>query len=300
MTPDAEEYLRDCLKEFPAEVRPMLVLTTSQTDGQNPPQWQYDGESFAIDDFDAYDKSEIEFTESKLWGRYVAIESNALKRLSGKFLDLREVPSSRGIYNIKRFVLVATPGPNPAGLESGAKLSPEQLKRLLSLGGMTVLGGFTGMGLIWIGSGLVIMSRNPPKWLLSNWLWFFAAGWIAGAIVSFNIFKSVFKTSGRTKLAQKELQQKYFGRGGSDVELNWFLFLGIPVPLTATLVFSIWPFARTVGGKTGLVFVAIVIVFGAAMYLCDRLPRRLNFWLGILGWVLTFVLGFWYFKTYGP
>lgn len=300
MTPDAEEYLRDCLREFPAEVRPMLVLTTSQTDGQNPPRWQYDGESFVIDDFEAYEKSEIEFTESKLWGRYVAIETNALKRLSGKFLDLREVPSSRGIFNIKKFVLVAAAGPKPAGQVSGANWSPEEMKRRLSVGVLTVLGGFMGMGVIWICSGFVIMSRNPPKWLLSNWLLFFAAGWIAGAIVSFNIFKSVFKTSGRTKLAQKELQQKYFGWGGADFELSWFLFIGIPLPLTASLILAVGRFTRTVEEKTGLVFVAIVVVFGAVMYICDRLPRRLNFWLGILGWVLTFVLGFWYFKTYGP
>jgi hypothetical protein len=128
----------------------------------------------------------------------------------------------------------------------------------------------------------------------------FVLGWITGAIVSFNFFKSVFKTSGKTKFAQEQKERKYFGYGGMGAQLNWWVFLGIPVPLTAILIFAIEPFARTTGEKSGIAIGAIVVMMAATMFICDRLSQRLVFRLGILGWVLTFALGFWYFKTHGP
>jgi ABC-type molybdate transport system permease subunit len=128
----------------------------------------------------------------------------------------------------------------------------------------------------------------------------FVIGWIAGAVVSFRFFKSVFKSSGRTRFAQERTQRKYFGYSGLEGELNWWVFIGIPVPLTAILILLIEPFARTVGEKSGVAVGAIIVIFGAAMYFCDRLPQRLVFRLGIFGWVFTLAFGYWYFKTYGP
>jgi hypothetical protein len=52
--------------------------------------------------------------------------------------------------------------------------------------------------------------------------------------------------------------------------------------------------------KSGIAVGVIVVMFAATMFFCDRLPQRLVFRLGILGWVLTFAMGFWYFKTHGP
>jgi hypothetical protein len=157
------------------------------------------------------------------------------------------------------------------------------------------------MGVIWILSGIVIsILKIPFEKLLPLTFRLFVIGWIVGAIISFVFSRSFFKTTGRTKFSQEQKQRKYLGYGGLDAELNWWVFLGIPVPLTAILIFAIEPFARTVGEKSGIAVGVIVVMFAATMFFCDRLPQRLVFRLGILGWVLTFAMGFWYFKTHGP
>lgn len=301
ITPDAKDYLRNRLNEMPSGLRPVLMMTMCQTDGLNPPRWRYKGRSFIIGFSDANEKTEMEYTESELLGRHVAIESETLKELAGQTLDLRRVGATRGLMKMPRYVLVANSAAESpsAGFEMNA--SAEQTRRVVSIAFLTILGGFTGMGVIWIVSALVVsMLRIPLERLFSIMFPLFVAGWIAGAIVSFNFFKSVFKTGGTTKFAQEQKQRKYFGYGGLGAELNWWVFLGIPVPLTAILIFAIEPFARTVGEKSGIAVGAIVVMLAAAMFFCDRLSPRLVFRLGILGWVLTFALGLWYFKTQGP
>jgi hypothetical protein len=128
----------------------------------------------------------------------------------------------------------------------------------------------------------------------------FVIGWIVGAIISFVFFRSLLKTSGRTTFSQVQKQRKYLGYGGLEAQLNWWIFLGIQIPLTGILIFSIEPFAHTVGEKSGFAVGSIVVMFAATMYVCDRISQRLVFRFGILGWLLTFALGFWYFKTHGP
>ncbi len=303
ITPDAENYLRNQLNEMPSEAHPVFLMTMSQNDGLNPPRWYYEGQSFIIGYLDTNEKTEAEYTEAELLGRRVAIESSALKHLSGRTLGLRRVASSRGLMKVNRYVLVADSVHKRPSPHFEAGVSSEQMKRQFSIAALTILGGFTGMGVIWIASALVVSSlRIPIERLFSNSIIIplFVVGWIAGAIVSLNFFKSVFKTSGRTKFAQEQKQRKYFGYGGLDTELNWWAFLGIPVPLTAILIFSIEPYARTVGEKSGIAVGAIVVMFAVAMFFCDRLPQRLVFRFGILGWLFTFALGFWYFKTHGP
>jgi hypothetical protein len=299
ITPDAKAYLLGLLKGFSPKNRLVLLLATSQSDGLNPPRWSYDGESFVIGDFDISEKPETECIESELLGRRVMIASDALKRLSGQLLGLREVVSSRGIFGIKNLILVAEPDPNPANLRSVA--AREELWRRLYIGAMTVLGGFTGMGVIWIASSLVAVMLNISyERLLTHVMPVLIVGWVAGAIISFCVFKSLLKTKGRTKMAQRQIQRKYFGSGGLDADVAWWTFLGIPVPLTAGLILAIEPYARTNEQKSGFAVAALVLVFGVAMFIGDRLPRRLVLRLGILGWVLTLVLGFWFFKTHGP
>src|SRR5580658_2969314 len=97
IAPDAEDYLRNRLNEMPSEAHPVLMMTMSQTDGLNPPRWCYEGQSFIIAHFDTSEKPDVEYTESELFGRRVAIESSALKQLSGRSLGLRRVASNRGL-----------------------------------------------------------------------------------------------------------------------------------------------------------------------------------------------------------
>lgn len=301
ITPDAEDYLRDRLNGMPSKAHPVLMMTMYQSDGLNPPRWCYEGRSFILGYFDSTEKAEVDYTESELLGRRVAVESSALKQLSGRTLKLCRVASSRGLMNISRYVLVADSNPEEPDPRFEMHATPEQTKRVLSIVTLTILGGFTGMGVIWIVSAKVVsILKIPFEQFLPLTFPLFAAGWIIGAIISFVFFRSVFKTTGRTKFAQEKQQIKYLGYSGLGVQMNWWIFLGIPILLTGILVFVFWPFARTAGEKSGLVFGAIMVIFTASMYFCDRLPRRLVLRLGVLGWALAFALGYWYFKTHGP
>jgi len=300
ITPDATDYLRNRLNEMPPEAHPVLLMTTCQTDGLNPPRWRYEGQSFILGYFDASENTEGEYIESELLGRRVAIGSDALKQLSGRTLGLRRVASSYGLMKSERYVLVADSAEPPASAFEG-NASREQTKRVLSIAGLAILGGFTGIGVIWIVSVTVIAVLNIPfERLPSLIIPLFVAGWIAGAIVSYFFFRSVFKTNGSTQFAQEKNQRKYLGYGGLEAQLNWWIFVGIPIPITGILIFALEPFAHTIGEQTGISVGAIVVTFAASIYFCDRLQRRFVFRLGILGWVLTFALGYWYFKTHGP
>lgn len=294
MTPDAEDYLRDRLGETPPQALPVLMMTESQSDGLNPPRWCYKGRSFVLDYVDGTEGFRGNYTQCKLLGHCVAIESDAMSELSGRALSLRRVAASRGLLNVWRYVLVTDSAPTTSD-------TPDQTRRVISIAAMSILGGFTGMGVIWVVAALVAgLLGIPMERLFSLMPILFVVGWIIGAIVSFYFFRGVFTASGRTKFAEEQRQRKYLGYGGLGGELSWYAFLGIPVPLTAILVLTLEPFARTVGEKSGVAVGAIVAVFAAAMYFCDRLPQRLVFRLGLLGWVITVALGFWYFKTYGP
>jgi len=111
ITPDAEDYLRNRLKKAPPEVQPVLMMATSQNDGLNPPRWSYEGQSFIIGYLNVIEKPKIEYTESEIFGRRVAIELNASKQLAGRTLNLRRVYSRYGLMTNTRFVLIADSAP---------------------------------------------------------------------------------------------------------------------------------------------------------------------------------------------
>src|SRR5579863_6279775 len=96
ISPDAADFLRDRLDEFPAGTQPVLMRATSQNDGLNPPRWSYNGESFVIGYFDSGEKPKEKCIESELFGRRVAIDPEALKHLSGRTLGLRRVDADYG------------------------------------------------------------------------------------------------------------------------------------------------------------------------------------------------------------
>jgi len=199
-----------------------------------------------------------------------------------------------------RYVLVTNSAEPPASTFEG-NAPREQTKCALYLAVLTILGGFTGIGVIWIASATVIAILNIPfERLLSLIFPLLVGGCIGGAILSYLFFRSAFKTNGRTQFAQEQKQRKYLGYGGLPAQLDWWIFVGIPIPITGILIFALEPIAHTVEQKTGVAVAAIVATFAASMYFCDRLRRRFVLRLGILGWALTFALGYWYFKTHGP
>lgn len=158
------------------------------------------------------------------------------------------------------------------------------------------------MGVFWILSGITIAILKIPedKFIQYKVVFpIFATGWILGAIASLFFFRTVYKTKGLTKFQQEQTRQKYLGRGGLDAELNWWIFMGIPASLIAVLIWILAPFTHTDTQKAYGMLILFMVVFGASMYFCDKMPRRLVFWLGVFGWLLTFVLGYLFFKMLG-
>jgi len=302
ITPDAEDYIRSCLGEMPPKADPTIFMATELSEtldsrGEKTRRW-YEGENFIVGDAHDLEQSEMPQTERiELLGHNVSIASEALKRLSGQTLVLRRVNAPYGFINIPQYVLVtdSTPGATAHSLDT-----EEKIKRNLSIGALTILGGFSGMGVIWIAICVVVpLLKLPEDKFLPLIFPSLIVGWIISAIVSFLFFRSVFKTRGRTKFVQEQREEKYIGYGGLEARLDWCIFLGIPAPLTAILIFVLESFAHTDGQKAGVAVGVLMVVFGASMYFCDRIPRRLVFWLGIFGWMLTFAFGYWFFR-FGP
>lgn len=298
ITPDAEDYLRERLREMPPEAKPVLMMTTSQTDDERPPRWHFKGRSFTIGYFDPAEKPKQEYVESELFGRPIEIEPDALKHLTDHTLSLRRVHPDYGLMDIPRYVLVADSGPKSSAstFESG-----ERVKRGLSIAALSILGGFSGMGVTWIGTAMVALAlRIPEDKFMPLAFSLLIVGWIIGATVSFLFFRSLFSPSGRTEFAQEERERRYLGYGGLGAQFGWWIFLGVPASLTGILIFAHEPLTRSNGQKAGIAVVVVMVVFGVSMYFCDRLPRRLIIWLGVVGWIVTILFGYWYFKTHGP
>ncbi len=303
ITPDAEDFLRGRFSEMPRGAEPMLLMTTSQTDGLHLPRWSYQGESFIVGYFHYAEKQKRELSEFELFCRPISITPDALKQLSGRTLSLRRVDAQYGLMNDMRYVLVADSTTEQPGSALGRDNFDERIKRGLSLAALTVLGGFTGMGVFWIIYGIIagiILRVLVDKFFGSNVIFpIFATGWILGAIISFFFFRFAFKANGRTRFKQEQIQKKYFGPGRAGWDLNWWVFLGIPASLMAVLLLALAPFAHTDEQKSYGAIILAMIVLGTCLYLSDKMPHRLVLWLGLLGWVLTFIVGYLFFKIHG-
>jgi hypothetical protein len=303
VTPDAEDYLRSRLNVMPPEADPVIVMATKLGDaldscGEKIRSW-YEGENFDVCYFDPAEQPQTEQIE--LLGRSTSITPEALKHLTGHTLALRRVKSAYGLFSAPHYVLVADSAPESSVSTLGKKDSYDKTQRNLSIVALTVLGGFSGMGVVWIASATIAnILKIPDDKFLPLTLPLFVAGWIIGAAASFFFFQYVYKAKGKTKFAQEQMERKYVGYGGLGAEMNWWIFVGIPTPLIITLTLVLEQFARTIGQKTAVVFVAIMIVGVPVMYFSDRIPRRTVIRLGLLGWILTIIGGYWYFKTHGP
>jgi hypothetical protein len=305
ITPDAEDYIRSQLDVMPPEAEPVIVMETKLGEPLDERgkkiRWWYEGENFLICYFDPAEKPQTEQIE--FLRRSVSITPEALKQLAGQTLTLRRVNSGYGLINVPRYVLVADSAPD-VSFENN-----DRIKNNFSIAALTVLGGFAGMGIIWLMICLIVPLVAP---LLKPWLKIsddkllslivpvFIICWIISAVISFFFFRSIYKAKGRTKFVQEQTQRKYLGYGGLNADLSMWIFFGIPIPLIIVLVMFFEHFAHTTGQETAAAFVGIAIVFIPAMYFCDRIKHRIVIRLGLLGWALTIIGGYWYFKTYGP
>ncbi|HTR42629.1 MAG TPA: hypothetical protein VMH87_13535 [Pseudomonadales bacterium] len=293
ITPEAEDFLREIIKEIPRGKQPVLMMATEQSDGLNPPRWFYKGESFIIGCYGPAERPKAECIELKLAGHNVAVESSALEHLSGQRLALRRVDAHYGLMRGTRYVMVtdSTSGsPDHPFNEEGFI---ERITRGFPIGALTILGGFTGMGVVWIASAMLIqlMGIQYDKLaLLIEYL--LVPGWILGAIASFFFFRSVYKTNGQTKFAREQRGKNFLGSRGLEGQMDWWVFLGIPASLMAILIWVLLPFAHTDTQKGYGTVILLMIVLGGGMFFCDKMPRKWIFWLGLLGWVLAFIFFF--------
>ena len=303
MTPDAEDYIRSRLNVMPREAEPVIIMATKLGDaldgrGEKIRSW-FEGENFDVCYFDPAERPQTEQIE--LLGRNISITPEALKHLTGQTLTLRRVKPAYGLFSAPRYALVADSAPESSVSALGTENPDDKTQRNLSIVAMTVLGGFSGMGVFWIASATIAnILKIPDDKFLPLTLPLFIAGWIIGAAASFFFFRYIYKAKGKTKFAREQMERKYVGYGGLGAEMNWLIFVGIPTPLIIALALLLEGFARTIGQKTAVVFVAIMIVGVPVMYFCDRIPRRMIIQLGLLGWALTILGGYWYFKTHGP
>lgn len=303
VTPDAGDYIRNRLKVTPRAAVPTIVMATNlgealDTRGKKIRSW-YEGENFIVGFFDPAEQPHAEQIE--LLGRSISITPEALKHLTGQTLTLRRVKSAYGLFSAPHYVLVADCMPESSASALGMEDSNRKTQRNLSIIALAVLGGFSGMGVVWIAFATIAnILKIPDDKFLPLTPPLLIAGWISGAVASFFFFRHVYEAKGKTKFAREQIERKYAGYGGLSAEIDWWIFWGIPTPLTIALASFLEGFARTIGQKTAVVFVAIMMVGVPAMYFCDRIPRRMVIRFGLLGWVLTIIGGYWYFKTHGP
>jgi hypothetical protein len=301
ITPDAEDFLRDRIEEMPHGMEPVLMMVTFQSDGLNPPRWFFHGESFVFGFIHPKELSKAEYTSCELFGRHIFVTSEALDHLSGRTLALRRVDAHYGLRRGTQYVMVADSVPVSQNPVSNESRFIQQIERGIPIGALTILGGFTGMGVVWIASALtlaILRIQNDKLFIFVEYL--FVPGWILGAIISFFYFRSIYKTNGQTRFTQEQRRKKYLGPGGLQWEMDWWIFLGIPASLMAILLITLLPFARSDSQKAYGSVIALMIVNGASLYFCDKIPRRLITRLGILGWVVTLVIGCFFFKIHGP
>ena len=83
--------------------------------------------------------------------------------------------------------------------------------------------------------------------------------------------------------------------------VRWIVFWGGPAAIVAVLMCNYEFLVRAVGEKTapflGLGIAGVVSIISLLLY--DRIPTRLLIRIGIIGWILTLLLGYWYLQ-YGP
>lgn len=300
ITPDALDYICNRIAKMPAGVLPEIILAESQTDGEQPPRWRYDGKSFIMGYYDSDQDREGEpKPESfEIQGYHLAANADVLKELAGRTLALRRVDASRGVMKQARSVLVAVSAGELARL--GNNDSAEK-KRVASIIALSVLSGFTGMGVFWVVVCPVLMVSNPAGGkFLPYILPLLFTGWVVGAVIGFFFFRSIYQTKGRTRFRQEQIAKKYLGEGGLDMDLSMLVFAGIPIPLTAIALLILEPLTRTDAQKSGVAVAAIVVMFAVSMILCERLPHRWVFRLGLSGWVVSVVIGYLFFKIHGP
>jgi hypothetical protein len=170
--------------------------------------------------------------------------------------------------------------------------------RLFLIGAITLTAAFAGVGIAWLVTSTFARSAadSHRDAAVTGNIPLLIIGALLAATTGFLGARYLFPHVARPADAQRELERKYIGPGGF-----FRVYAGIPIFLIALLS----PGLETLIHKFGLkvapyIGVGICLgIFAACLTVYDRIPKRLIFPLGLLGWVLTFLVACWY-AWFGP
>lgn len=170
---------------------------------------------------------------------------------------------------------------------------PITVSRIFSVGGFAILAGLSGFGATWLVVG--ILAKVIFKTIDSQ-LDFAAKSMpilIAGGIVGFIIgLVASLKVAMADPKTEAEVETKYIGQTG-----RMKIYMGAPVFIIAVFVAPFFEkLLRMFGTATGAYMelgIALVII-AASLYLYDRIPEKIILPIGIIGWMLTLAMIFWF------
>ena len=153
-----------------------------------------------------------------------------------------------------------------------------------------VLGAFGGAGAAWLVVGALanLMPKEPGDALIAGSISRLVMGAVLGFVLGLALGLYLFKARGDA--AQAAVEKKYgFGK----------IYSGVPAFFLSLCMTLLFPWWHQLERKFGIAAVpclyygicAIVLVL--SLIVRPRIPRRLIVPLGLLGWMLTFIIGGW-------
>ena len=305
ISPDAADYVLDRITTLPPGVQPVIIMETKlgePLDAQGKKiRWCYEGENFIVGYFDPAEKPTTE--QIGLLGRTISITPEALRTLSGRTLALRRVDAPYGFVKDTRNVLIATSPSERVIPLTDDDNSREKEKEFISRVAFSVLGGFGGMGVVWIAVaiGARVLRVRDDRFL--NFVFpILIVGGVIGAITSFTIFRKIFEMDERRIFAYGPAGGQFTVADDFGFFVSWGTFLGIPAPFVVLSLFLFQPLSHVVGQSIAPYFILgiCMAILAICMILAERIRRRIIVRLGVLGWLLTIAFGYWFFKFHGP
>jgi hypothetical protein len=152
------------------------------------------------------------------------------------------------------------------------------------IGSFAILGSFSGAGVVSAAAGIFAGDYLMNQKLADRIFLLDALGGMTGLIFGLIISSVVVREEAKTTYSSNE---KLIGAGQ-----HWMIFAGIIGPCLAALACAFEPLVQIFGDNVGC-YVALGImmaIFATIMILYDHVPKRFIIPIGIIGWMLTFIL----------
>jgi hypothetical protein len=152
------------------------------------------------------------------------------------------------------------------------------------IGSFAILGSFSGTGVVSAAAGIFAGNYLMNQKLADRIFFLDFLGGMAGLIFGLIISSIVVREEAKIKYGSNE---KLIGAGQ-----RWMIFTGIIWPCLAILACAFEPLVHIFGDKVGC-YIALGImmaIFATFMILYDHAPKRIIIPIGVIGWILTFIL----------